>query len=230
MPNRTVVPEWLDQLPPQDPKAVASRRDLRRLNFWMGNARIIRTVLAELCRPTKPAIVAELGAGDGTFFLRVARLLRWRHCGAKVYLVDRHPSVSAETCRAFAKIGWEIEIIEADVFDWLPAQPPLDVLVANLFLHHFEPFRLTALFRLISQSARALVACEPRRCAPALGAGCMLGLLGCNSVTRHDAPISVRGGFRAGELSAAWPAPGWKLREERAGLFSHLFSARNSSP
>jgi hypothetical protein len=52
-------------------------------------------------------------------------------------------------------------------------------------------------------------------------------LIGCNAVTRHDAAASVRAGFAGRELSALWPArPGWRLREGRAGLFSHLFVAR----
>jgi hypothetical protein len=55
----------------------------------------------------------------------------------------------------------------------------------------------------------------------------MLGLIGANGVTRHDAAVSVRAGFKGGELSALWPAnPRWRLRERRAGLFSHLFLAQ----
>jgi hypothetical protein len=227
--HRIVAPEWLDQLPPQDPRAMESRRDLRLLNFCMGNARTLRTVLAGLGRTGPPLRLAELGAGDGTFCLRLARSLGRPWAGTKVFLVDRRPSVSTETRAAFAAAGWTVEIVAADVFDWLPAQAPLDVLVANLFLHHFEPDALAALLRLMSRSSRSIVACEPRRCVFALTFGRMIRLLGCNAVTRHDAPISVRAGFRASELSAAWPAAQWKLREERAGLFSHLFVAQMKS-
>jgi hypothetical protein len=224
--HRTVAPEWLDELPPQDPLAAGSRRDLRRLNYWMGNGRSIGAVLTELGRTGPPKRLAELGAGDGTFFLGLARALGRRWCGSTISLVDRNPCVTTQTRAALAGMGWSVEIAAADVFDWLPAQTPHDVVMANLFLHHFEPETLAALLRLIARTSRALVACEPRRCAPALATGGMLRWLGCNAVTRHDAPISVRAGFRAGELSAAWPDPQWKLREERAGLFSHLFVAR----
>jgi hypothetical protein len=229
MAHRTVAPEWLDQLSPRDPRAVESRHDLRLLNWWMGNARTIRTVLADLCRANPPMRLAELGAGDGTFFLRLARSLGRPCPGAEVFLVDRRPSVSTQTCAAFVRMGWAVDIVAADVFDWLPRQALLDVLIANLFLHHFEADALAALLRLIARSSRSLVACEPRRCASALAVGYMLRLLGCNAVTRHDAPISVRAGFRASELSAAWSVSQWKLREERAGLFSHLFVARKES-
>jgi SAM-dependent methyltransferase len=226
--DRMVSPEWLDELPAQDPKAIGSRRDLRRLNFWMGNARTTRPVLLDLFPTAPPRQIAELGAGDGAFALRLARLLRPSWPDIKLILVDRRPSISNQTLRAFEKIGWTVEIVAADVFEWLPSQTSIDVMVANLFLHHFETQRLRQLLQLVAQSSRALVACEPRRCAPALAMGHSLWLLGCNSVTRHDAPISVCAGFRAHELSAIWPATKWNLREKRAGLFTHLFAARQS--
>ena len=229
MEHRTVAPEWLDQLPPMNPGALESRRDLRLLNWWMGNARTIRTALADLGRPNPHLRLADLGAGDGTFFLRLARSLGRQWPGAEVFLVDQRPSVSTQTRVAFVRMGWAVEIVAADVFDWLPRQAALDLLISNLFLHHFDAGALESLLRLIARSSRSLVACEPRRCASALAVGSMLGLLGCNAVTRHDAPISVRAGFRAGELSAAWPVPQWKLREGRAGPFTHLFVARKES-
>jgi hypothetical protein len=76
---------------------------------------------------------------------------------------------------------------------------------------------------------RLFIACEPRRSAPALAASRLVGLIGCNGVTRHDAVASVRAGFTGSELSALWPAgPGWKLHEGAAGLFSHRFMARRN--
>jgi len=46
-------------------------------------------------------------------------------------------------------------------------------------------------------------------------------------VTRTDAVLSVRAGFVRRELSHLWPAGNgaWRLRERRAGLFSHCFQA-----
>jgi len=98
--------------------------------------------------------------------------------------------------------------------------------VANLFLHHFEPTALSRLLALVAGSANAIVACEPRRSKTAFLAGRLLWLLGCNSVTRHDAPVSVRAGFCERELSSLWPREGWKKDERAAGLFTHLFTAR----
>jgi hypothetical protein len=44
-------------------------------------------------------------------------------------------------------------------------------------------------------------------------------------VTRHDAVASVRAGFTGHELSRLWPDGNWRLREELALPFTHVFSA-----
>ena len=102
-----------------------------------------------------------------------------------------------------------------------------DAIIANLFLHHFQGVRLAELLRGVARLARVFVALEPRRSRWALAASRQLWAIGCNQVTRHDAPVSVRAGFAGQELSRLWPENGeWQLEEQRAGWFSHLFVAR----
>ena len=98
--------------------------------------------------------------------------------------------------------------------------------MATLFLHHFSEAELRRLLEQAARRADVFLACEPRRDVVSLGAARLLGLLGCNDVTRHDARLSVRAGFAGKELSALWPAGGgWRLTERRAGGFSHCFVA-----
>lgn len=223
--QRQVDPEWLDDLPADDPRAVRSRMDLRRVNGVMGHARIIRSALRGRL-PGSGARVAELGAGDGTLLLSV--LPKLGDCRrTRLVFVDRQPVVSGETIRRYAEHGCSATIDAADVFDWLAHQTLVfDVIVANLFLHHFKPPELTRLLALAACRTRLFAACEPRRARMPLAGSRMLGLIGCNDVTRHDAHLSVRAGFTDQELSALWPADSsWTLAEGRAGLFSHLFTA-----
>ena len=99
-------------------------------------------------------------------------------------------------------------------------------MIANLFLHHFEDSPLRALLEQVSTRAELFVACEPRRDWLTLRASRLVGWIGCNAVTRHDAPISVRAGFAGHELSALWPAGGdWHTEEGPVGPFSHHFVA-----
>jgi hypothetical protein len=225
MPNleRRVEPEWLDELPADDPRAVKSRRDLRLVNRIMGNASILRRALEGAIAADTPRI-AELGAGDGTLLLCA---LPPRMTGAEIIFVDRQPVVSAPTIAHFAERGHNASVAAADVFDWLSQEnSSFDVIVCNLFLHHFEDSRLRELFALAARRTTALIACEPRRARIPLAGSRMLGLIGCNDVTRHDAHLSVRAGFAGDELRRLWP-PGdeWKLEERMARVFSHFFSA-----
>ena len=106
---------------------------------------------------------------------------------------------------------------------------PHDLLIANLFLHHFAGDALARLLVGIAARSKVFVACEPRRAATALLGSHLVGLLGCNAVTRNDAVLSVHAGFRDAELTASWPKTlSWQIDEYPAGLFTHCFLANRS--
>jgi 2-polyprenyl-3-methyl-5-hydroxy-6-metoxy-1,4-benzoquinol methylase len=225
--TRCVEPETLDNLREDDPRAIRSRRDLRRINRFMGNVSILDSLLSRsLKRP--PAQIAELGAGDGSLLLRIARrrAREWREVTA--CLVDRQELVADSTRTAFADLGWTLRTATMEVFAWLELNdhPRYDVIIANLFVHHFEASTLRRLFQALAQMTDCFVACEPRRTRIALLGSHLVGVLGANDVTRRDAVLSVRAGFRDRELTGYWPNWGeWQLSETRAGLFSHAFAA-----
>ncbi|WP_128290777.1 methyltransferase domain-containing protein [Afifella aestuarii] len=227
---RQIEPEILDQLPETDPRAVASRRDLKRVNAIMAQARITASLLrANLVKP--PRRILEIGAGDGTFMLKVAERLApdWRDI--ELVLVDRLHLVSDTSVAAFGALGWKVRPVQADVFAYLDenADQSFDAVTANLFLHHFNDGELCRLFAGLSQIAPVFVTTEPLRGSlPLLSAG-MLWAIGANDVTRHDAAVSVRAGFAGEELSALWPQePPFELQERRRGLFTQAFVARRS--
>jgi hypothetical protein len=223
--NRLVQPEWLDTLPPADPRAVRSRRDLRRINAWMRNHNLMADALQHQLIQGAPKTLVELGAGDGGFLLQVAQQIAPAWPGVQAALLDRQPTVPAPTLAAFEKSGWQAKTLVADVFDWPPAAS--DVVIANMFLHHFEAARLRELLGLVAARTKVFVAIEPRRAAWPHFCSRLLWAIACNDVTRHDAVVSVRAGFNGQELSVLWPAPvGWKLDERPVGPFSHLFIAR----
>jgi hypothetical protein len=146
-----------------------------------------------------------------------------------VTLLDRQNIVSPQTLASFTPLGWRAETVTADVFDWLPSGGPVEVVIANLFLHHFHDLSLAGMFRAIADRALLFIAIEPHRAPLALLCSRLLWAIGCNRVTRHDAVISVRAGFSGNELSALWPdKQNWRLTEQAAGPFSHLFIAQRT--
>jgi hypothetical protein len=224
--SRIVRPEILDELPPDDQRAIESRRDLRKINRLMGHAAFIARALRAA---PLPRVLVELGAGDGTTLLNVAKRLDRPASRVRAILVDRHPSLNDATKAAFDRRGWDVESCASDAFDWLshPTAETADAMLANLFLHHFADPELAALLSAASRRTTHFIACEPRRSRTALAGVSLMPLIGCNDVTLHDGAISVRAGFAGLELSALWPGHGaWELIERRGGLFSHRFIAR----
>jgi len=235
--KRIVHPELLDTLPANDPRAQRSRQDLRRLNHWMHHHAIMADELHRTLNRRLPEQLTELGSGDGNFLLQVAnRIKAKRDSGrspsplVKATLLDLKTSVTTTILADLHILGWQAETIMVDVFDWLPVAADSEVIIANLFLHHFEGGPLIELLRLISQRAKLFICLEPRRARWPLFCSQLVGAIGCNEVTRHDAPTSVRAGFSGQELSALWPAPhDWRLTEHPIGPFSHLFVAQKTS-
>jgi methyltransferase family protein len=224
---RCVEPEILDNLPEDDARAIRSRRDLQRVNKIMGNVSILDSLLSRsLKRP--PSQVAELGAGDGSLLLRLAERRAREWSNVTLCLTDRQDLVADSTRAAFSDLRWTVCTVTMDVFDWLERKdhPRYDVIIANLFVHHFEIPALSRMFQAVARITNCFVACEPRRARIALLGSHLVAAVGVNAVTRRDAVLSVHAGFRDRELTACWPDHGeWQLSETRAGLFSHAFAA-----
>lgn len=196
---RRVIPEHLDRLAPEDREAQRSRRDLRRINHLMGNERWIHRTIR--CFPEAAARgIVEIGAGDG----RLCTQLADRFPGSIVSAYDLAPRPDD----LHPRVVWH----RGDLFAQAPPAAG-GILVANLFVHHFEGDALAALGRWIA-GFEVMVLNEPDR-------GRLPHLLGAlmhpwiNRVTRHDMHVSIDAGFAKGELPQ-WlglAADRWNIRE-----------------
>ncbi len=235
MDGRRIEPEILDSLPSGDRRAVKSRRDLRLLNGIMGHVGILDEQLGLVRGELQPRRILDLGTGDGWLLYRLLDLISGPNLKpdtprGEVVLLDRNPAISAGIAGALDTMGWDVQVVAGDVLEWLEqadTEEPFDLCLGNLFLHHFRDSGISRLFEALQSRARVVAACEPRRSTGALMASYGVGLIGCNSVTRHDAVVSVRAGFAADELTRLWPQHrDWMTHERPVGLFSHYFCAR----
>jgi hypothetical protein len=185
--KRRLTPEILDSLPPDDPAARHSRRDLRVFNAVLGGEAWCRRRVPALVRPGERVI--ELGAGTGEFGISLARKL------PSLDGLDRCPRPP----------GWPAESrwhqVDAFAFEgWRDYR----VVIGSLIFHHFDAEALHTLGRRLADHARLIVACEParrRRFQWLFAALCRL--IGAHPVSRHDGWVSIEAGFLGQELPEA---------------------------
>ncbi|TIX43955.1 MAG: class I SAM-dependent methyltransferase, partial [Mesorhizobium sp.] len=189
--HRQLAPEILDGLAADDPRALTARRDLRRINMLMFQVPIMTSLLKRFV-PKSPRRILEIGAGDGSFMLAVARRMARHWPGVELVMLDRVDLVTAQLRGDFDRLGWKAEGVTADVFDWAEKIEGVrfDAVTVNLFLHHLDDAQLMHLFSLIRPKAPLLLATEPLRAKLALAATHLLPAIGANDVTRNDAAQS----------------------------------------
>ncbi len=160
------------------------------INQLMGNHRWLMGEIRHCLRPGERLL--ELGAGDGTL---ARELIASGVCGAdQILAMDLAPEPD----------GWPLGAtwLQGSVLDDEP-WPEAAVIVANLFLHHFETDELRRLGARMG-GARHLLASEPARHPLHLWQGRLLSYLAdLSAVTRHDMAISIRAGFQGDELAKA---------------------------
>ncbi|MGE9290720.1 MAG: hypothetical protein ACQKBT_07010, partial [Puniceicoccales bacterium] len=183
MQSRVVRPEILDTLSPDDPGAVANRRDLRFLNRFMGNWSWIARQLRREYRPGRRLVEVGAGEGDLGFYLR-SRLKNLRagdYTGLDLWgRPDEWPE------------GWlwrQEDLLKAE---WEPAH---DIFVSNLLLHQFEDEDLRGLGERIA-SLPVWIINEPHRVPWAVWGLAAMRPFGLHPVSWHDGRVSIGAGFR----------------------------------
>jgi 2-polyprenyl-3-methyl-5-hydroxy-6-metoxy-1,4-benzoquinol methylase len=197
--ERIIVPEILDSLDPGHPDAIRSRRDLRKVDVFLGGSRWILRTIRHLGMGSSGRII-ELGAGEGL----LAGALAAAFPGVKVVALDlqSRPPLLPEA------VEWR----SGNLFETTKIGSH-DVVVGHLILHHFDRGKLRELGAMLGR-ARGMVFSEPFRSALALGlAGVAAPLAG--RVTRHDMAASIRAGFRRGEIPELMGMDRvvWEIRE-----------------
>lgn len=194
---RAQGPELLDLGVPE-PEARASLADLRFVNRWLGNRRhVLSAVDPYLVAPRPKVLDVGCGSGDLLSYLQRERPAL-RPVGADLkalHLREAPPDLAR---------------VAADVHA-LPFPPrSFDVVLASLFLHHFDAAELSAVLgAMAAVSRRAVIVNDLRRARlPYLFGRVAFAWLFRSRVSVEDGLLSIRRGFTEAELEAAFRAVG----------------------
>jgi hypothetical protein len=191
--SRATTPELLDLGVP-DEEAARSLRDLRRVNRWLGGRRsllrAVRPFLAEGGR------LLDVGSGSADLPGEVVARLPAAVTAVAVDVKLLHLRDAPRTVRRV--------VADARHLPFPPAS--FDVVAASLFLHHFDgPEVALLLARLFGLARRALVVNDLHRAlVPFLFARSVFPFAFESRVSVEDGLLSIRRGFRPGELRQAF--------------------------
>jgi len=216
-----------------DPSLDAARHDaalrgLARLNIVSRSHAILWPRVADVARSAnrsgRPLRVLDVATGSGDLPLAMAHLARkaglemhWSVCDVSAHALD-------VAVRRAAEAGFEFRSHQLDATT--DALPATDVSICSLFVHHLDQPQVFGLLRGMKQaSTMALGVADLDRSR----LGYVLAWIASRALTRSpvvhvDALLSVRAGFRPGEikrmsqeaglggamLDRAWPAR-WRL-------------------
>lgn len=203
---RATATEFLDR-PDCDPAlAAASYRFMERVNDRFGGIRVVRRFLAAETagRPAgaPPLRLLDIGAGSCDIPLAVSRWARARAIPLRITCLEP-AGHAAELARQRLALADDpaVRLLREDAFTHHPDEP-YDCAVASLCFHHFSDARiLTLLQRLRGFVTRGVLINDLRRSRLAFLAAGLL-LTGAPAGVRHDALLSIRRGFKTGELNA----------------------------
>lgn len=195
--NRRLEPEWIDTLLPEDPRIERSRRDIRKIHAILGTRAWFQE---QLKRVSASCPVVEIGAGDGW----LARKLFPDPSSTQLTAIERAPRPPAWPS------SWKWIQSDCLKLDWGPFD---GTLIACMMLHHLDIQQLELLGTLIENSRiRRIFAIEPTRRRLHLRQMALADrFLHLHPVSRFDARVSIRAGFRFTECPA-WmklTGPGW---------------------
>lgn len=188
---------------------VGALRQLRVINRLLGAAgptvEGVEALWRAAGRPAALSIV-DVGAGSGDLNRPLLAWAERRRVELGITLVDIQPETCNEAAAYFAAEP-RVRVWCGDVFD-LEADSA-DIVTAALFTHHVPAAQLPALYRAMLRAARlGIVVNDLHRHVVAWAfIAAATQILSRNRMIRHDAPLSVRRGFRAGDLEALQMCP-----------------------
>lgn len=186
--ERVIKPEILDTLEPNDPAALHNRRDLRWFNTIMGNYSWMTRTIQKTVRPNEP--ILEIGAGMGDLG---NHLLKHSHEESLPYAgLDLWPRPESWPDH------WEWHQADLTSFTHYNQYP---VLIGNFIMHQFTNTAIETLFEKTLPNLRVILFCETARRPLHLLQLPLANLFGMNYVSKHDARVSIEGGFVQHELA-----------------------------
>ncbi|PEN14914.1 methyltransferase type 11 [Longibacter salinarum] len=205
----------MDDFSITDERLEGALRDLRWTNRLLGGYAATRRTLRPLLQNHSRLRVLDIGTGGGDSLVDLIRFGHSQACRLEVVGIDLNAG-AVEYARGHLdrtlspRMRTRVDVRVGDALNLDMPDDHFDVAIASLFLHHFEADDAATLLREMDRVARHGIIINDlhRHMLAYLGVLTLSRLLPASSMYRHDAPLSVRRGFRADELRSIALAAG----------------------
>ncbi|MHB8655947.1 MAG: methyltransferase domain-containing protein [Terriglobia bacterium] len=222
--RRTTTHELLDDDLGTPAEISTSLDDLWRINRRLGGISSNLRMLDNFFSRTgeHPLRILDVGSGDSRLAGCLRTELAQRNIRAEFFVLDRRLSHMA-----FGRpLAAGLQPVVGDVFALPFPERSFDVVMCNLFLHHFSGENAQELLKSLTKvaSQAVLVNDLERHVLPYLFIRYLGFPFAHSRITRHDGPASVRQAYRRDELAALAGSAGFKnfevkrVRPFRLGL------------
>jgi ubiquinone/menaquinone biosynthesis C-methylase UbiE len=231
-PRQTDRAELLDLQRGSPAETRRSLRDLRRINTYLGGARVVCEPALRLLRERglKDATLLDVGTGSADIPLRLAQNARREGIRLRVVALDnnaRHLQI------ARAELADEDRVLplQADAFRLPLPDGGIDGVLSSLFLHHFRPPQIVQLLREFDRVSRFgwVMNDLVRSYVPLIFFRLTTPIFARSYLTRHDGLASIRRAYTVAEMRHIVAAAGLPDVQVR-GHFPYRLSITRRKP
>jgi SAM-dependent methyltransferase len=216
-------------LPHQDEKALRSDlENIARLNGAFGGRRAVEKVFHQLAGSDSRLVLVDLAAGYSDHGRNLMAKARARRSEVAVVAVD-FQFQTLRIARAATPPGEKMFFVQADARRLPFRDKGADLTFCSLALHHFADDDALTVLREMARISRRGLACADlvRSRLAAFGIWLLTAFIVRDPMVRHDARLSIRRAFTAGELIALARRAGWPgLRQINFLWFQQAILAR----
>ena len=201
--SRSTEIEIMDDFNLKGKKMQAVLTDLNTVSSLLGGANITLKGIKKLLigsPKNKPITIIDVGGGDGEMLRKCARFGKKNRYNFKLIGLDANANIISEA-KERSKNYENITFKTFDIFSMHPF-PKGDIILCNLFLHHFKNAEIVTILKKVKQSSNiGVVVNDLQRSELAFNLFKAFGWVFLKTkIAKHDGLVSVARGFKREEL------------------------------